>query len=172
MLAGQVVEGRPLPDLVVIVAEHVRCIREQLLQPALSFYHGQAHQIFAVQEQQIEQEQDQRTLAGIAGVLDQIERRLRIGEHTAEFAIKVGVLRRQSGNRLGDSGVFVRPVVASAGQDLHSAAIETRVHPIPIQLDLMQPVGAIRGLFDESGELRLDPGWRVVAIDDRLASIT
>jgi hypothetical protein len=51
-------------------------------------------QVFAVKEQRIEYEEDQRSLAGVGRVLDQVERCLTIGEHPAEFAIQVSVLGR------------------------------------------------------------------------------
>jgi hypothetical protein len=50
---------------------------------------------------------------------------------------------------------------------LHATRIKPGVHPITIQLDLMQPVGSFRGLFDEGRELRLDPGWRVIGTGSR-----
>ena len=142
-------KGWSLADLVVVISKRLGCTDQECLQPNFAIDEGQGHQIVAIQEQQIEQEKDQRTPAGIAGVLDQIESRPSIGEHTAEFAIKIGVLRRQFGYCRGDCGLFVRPIVAAAGQDLHTARIEPGVHPIAIQLDLVQPIGASRGRCDK-----------------------
>jgi hypothetical protein len=81
------------------------------------------------------------------------------GEDAAEFAVQVGVLRRQPGDVLGDGGVFVGPGVAPAGQDLHVAGIKPGVHPVAVEFDFMQPVGAVRCGLDERRQLRLDPGW-------------
>ena len=66
-------------------------------------------------------------------VLDQVKRRPAIGQHPAEFTIKVGILRRQPSNGLGDAGILLGPVVASAGKDFHSAGVESGVHPISIE---------------------------------------
>jgi hypothetical protein len=60
----------------------------------LAIHQGQRHQILPVQEQQIEQEEDQRTLTGIAGVLDRVERCPPIGEHTAKLSVEISILRR------------------------------------------------------------------------------
>src|SRR4051794_10408831 len=62
----------------------------------------------------VEQEEDQRSFAGVAGVLDQIEGRLPIGEHTAKLAIKVDGLGRQPGDLCRDGRIFGGPVVAPA----------------------------------------------------------
>ena len=48
--------------------------------------------------------------------------------------------------------------VAPAGQDLHSAGIEPGVHAVPVELDLVEPIGPLGGLLDERRELRLYPG--------------
>src|SRR3954468_13755256 len=75
MFAGQPVEGCAFADLAIVIAKRVRCTREQLFQPVFPVYHRQRHQILAVQEQQIEEEEYQQSFASIAGVLDQIEGR-------------------------------------------------------------------------------------------------
>jgi hypothetical protein len=49
---------------------------------------------------------------------------------------------------------------AGAGEQLDVATFEPRVHPIPVKLDFMQPVVAVRRLLHQRGELRLDPGGR------------
>jgi hypothetical protein len=44
---------------------------------------------------------------------------------------------------------------------LRSASVEPGVHPVSVEFDFVQPVRAIRCLFDELRELRFDPGrWR------------
>jgi hypothetical protein len=54
------------------------------------------------------------------------------------------------------------PIIAPASQDLHSAAVESGVHSVSIEFDLVQPVGAVRCFLHELGELRFDPGrWRL-----------
>ena len=47
-----------------------------------------------------------RSAVDAPGVLDQVEGRSAIGQHPTEFAIQIGVLRRQAGNA-GDGGVFL-----------------------------------------------------------------
>jgi hypothetical protein len=96
--------------------------------------------------QQVEKEKDQRSPTGIRRVLDQVEGRPAIGQHPAKFAVKVGVAGRKLRNGLGDGGVFLCPVKAPASQNLHSTRVEPGVHPIPIELEFVQPVGAIRCL--------------------------
>jgi hypothetical protein len=42
-----------------------------------------------------------------------------------------------------------------------SPGVEPSVHPIAIQLEFVKPVGTVRCLLNELGELRFDPGrWR------------
>ena len=52
--------------------------------------------------------------------------------------------------------VFVGPDVAPAGED--AAGIEPGVHAVSVEFDLVQPIGAVRCLLDENGELRLCSG--------------
>jgi hypothetical protein len=52
---------------------------------------------------------------------DQVEGRSAIGQHPAQFAIQIGVLRWQASNGVGDGRILLGPVVAPAGQDLPSA---------------------------------------------------
>jgi hypothetical protein len=96
--------------------------------------------------------------AGIGRVLDGVEGRPAIGQHPAKFAVEVVVLRREPSNGLGDGRVFLCPVVAPTRQDLRFARIEPGVHPIPIELEFVKPVGAVRGFLNELGKLRFDPG--------------
>src|SRR3954453_3557865 len=144
VLACEPVKRRTMADLVVIVLERGRRALQQRLQPALAVDQGQRGDIFAVDEQEVEEEEDERALAGVAGILDQIKRSPAIGEHATKLAIEVGVLGRQPGNGLGNGGVFVCPDVAPAGHDLDAASIEPGVHPITVKLDLMKPIVPVR----------------------------
>jgi hypothetical protein len=59
------------------------------------------------------------------------------------------------------SAISVGPVVATAGQDLHSARVESGVHSVSIELDLVQPVGVVGCFINQLGELWFDPErWR------------
>jgi hypothetical protein len=91
-------EGRALPDLVIVVPQRVRRTFQQRCQPALAVHQRLSHQVLAVQKQQVEEEKDQRPLTGIARVLDQVEGRATIGQHPAKFAVTVDVPRRQPSN--------------------------------------------------------------------------
>jgi hypothetical protein len=55
----------------------------------LAVHQRQGSQVLAVQVQQIEQEENQRSLTGIGRVLDKVERRSAIGQDSAEFAVEV-----------------------------------------------------------------------------------
>jgi hypothetical protein len=88
-------------------------------------------------------EVDERSLPGVTGILDQVERRPAVREHTAEFTVQVSILRRQLGDGLGDGGVLVGPDVASSCQDLHAAGVEPGVHPVSVEFDLVQPVSLL-----------------------------
>ncbi len=70
--------------------------------------------VLAVDEQQIEQEEDERALPGVAGILNEIERRPAVRQQPAKLAIQVCVLGRQPADDLGDGGILPGPVVAPA----------------------------------------------------------
>src|SRR5438067_9799984 len=74
ILAGQPVESRAMADLVVVVSERLRRADQECFQPYLPIHKRQRSEILAIQEQEIEQEEDQGPLAAVAGVLDQIKR--------------------------------------------------------------------------------------------------
>ena len=107
--------------------------------------------------EEIKQEKDQRPLTSIGRVLDEVEARPTIRQHPAKLAVKVSVLRREPGNGFGDGGVFVGPIVTSAGQDLRSHGVDAGVHAVSVELDFVHSVGAVRCLLNELGELRFDP---------------
>src|SRR5205807_1326031 len=91
-LAGKPMEVRATADLMIVVLERGRCASQQRFQPGLAVEEGQPGHVLAVNEQEIEHEVDERALSGVAGILDQVERRPAIRQHAAEFAIQVGVL--------------------------------------------------------------------------------
>src|SRR5271167_3023607 len=65
VLTGQPVELRAMPDLVVVVPQAVRRTLQQRCQPGLALHQRQSHQVLAVQKQQVEEEENQRSLTGI-----------------------------------------------------------------------------------------------------------
>jgi hypothetical protein len=135
-------ELRAAPDLVIVISQRFRRTLQQRCQPGFALDQRQGSQILAIQVQQIEEEEDQRSLVSIGRVLDDVKGSPTIREHPAKFPVKVGVPRREPSNGLGDGGVFLCPVVAPARQDLRSARVEPSVHPISIELDFVQPVRA------------------------------
>jgi hypothetical protein len=72
--------------------------------------------------------------------------------------MQIGVLYRQASNGLGDGGVLLGPVVAPAGQDMHSAGVEPSVHGLSAELDLVQRAGALRRRLHQFADLRLVSG--------------
>ncbi len=55
------------------------------------------------------------------------------------------------------TAVPVRPVEPRARQQLRLVALDPGMHPIAVELDLVQPAVTGRRLVDEARELRLDP---------------
>jgi hypothetical protein len=49
------------------------------------------------------------------------------------------------------------PVEPGAGEERYRAAIESRMHPVAVEFDLVQPLIAFRRRVDEPSELRRDP---------------
>jgi hypothetical protein len=96
-------------------------------------------------------------LTRVDRILDHIEGRSTIRHHAAKFAVKIGVLRRQPSNGPGNDPVFVGPVAPSAGQDLYPANVEAGMHPVSVELQFVQPVGAVRCLLNQFRKLRFDP---------------
>ena len=56
-----------------------------------------------------------------------------------------------------DGQVFPGPIEALARQQLYPAAVKPVVHPVALELDLIQPTRAVGRLADKLRELRLDP---------------
>ena len=101
-LAGQAMEGPAFANLMIGIPERLWRTDQESLQPSLAVYQRQVADVLATQEQQVEQEEDQRSLTGIGRVLDKVEGGLAIGQYPAKFAVKVGVLRPQPSNGLDD----------------------------------------------------------------------
>jgi hypothetical protein len=108
---------------------------------------------FAIEMEEIEQEKDEcTTVTGVRCVLDQAER---VGRRTARrrdrpaaLAATLGPQRRR---------VFGSPVERGAGQEVDRAAVEARMHPVAVELELVQPLWPIGRLVDQLGELRFNP---------------
>ena len=97
-----------------------------------------------------------------------------LGRLALEFVLQHGKIRGAVGGRNDDLAVddggagadvpgFVRdllealgPVVAAAGVDRHGFMDEMQLHPVAVELDLMDPAFAFRHLVDRRRQRRLD----------------
>jgi len=104
-------EGRTLAYLMIVIPERLRRSDQERLQPSLAIHQRQVADVLAIQEQQVEHEKDQRSLASIGCVLDQVEGRFPIGQHPAKFAVQVGIPRPEASDGVGDGGVLLGPVL-------------------------------------------------------------
>jgi hypothetical protein len=86
-------EGRALSDLMIVVPQRLRRTDQERLQTSLAVNQREVANVLAIQVQQVEQEEDQRSLVGVCRVLDQVEGRSTIGQHPTKLAVQVGVLR-------------------------------------------------------------------------------
>jgi hypothetical protein len=136
---------RSAPDLMVGVLQTRRCISQQSLQALLALDQRHWAQVLTVEEHQVEQEEDERAMS-IGGVLDDVEGRAAIGQHTAQLAIEVRAGGRQLGKSFGNGRVLGGPVEASARQQPHVAAIAARGHSVAIELYFMRPSRAVSEL--------------------------
>jgi hypothetical protein len=115
-------------------------------------------QILAVEEEEIEQEEDQRRcVAPVRSELDDIERGDAVGADAAQFAVEIGLARIELDHGFGDRRVLVRPIEPSAGQQFRRAAVDPGVHAVAVVFDFVQPLVAVRRYFDQLGELRRNP---------------
>jgi hypothetical protein len=56
----------------------------------------------------------------------------------------------------------MRPVQASAGEQLHVTAVDAGVHAVAVEFYFVDPAGTGRRFFDKARQLRLDPFWRPI----------
>jgi hypothetical protein len=105
-----------VPDLVIAVVQGRVRVRKQGGEPRLPLDQRPRTEIFAVEVQKIEQEEDQR--GGVAAVgrgLDHAEGGDAVGAHAAQLAVEIGLpgADRRHGRR--DGRIFVGPVEPGAG---------------------------------------------------------
>ena len=152
---------RTVAGNVLAVAQPADLLLEQALQPLLALDQRQLGRALAVQEQEIEGEEDE--LIGAAFIhrrLEPAEDRHAVGIERAQLAVEIGRLHLQRAKRLDRAPVAMRPVEAGAGQQLDVAAVDARMHAVAVVLDLVQPAVARRRLVYQARELRLDPFGR------------
>jgi hypothetical protein len=135
-----------------------RGARQQFGDPRLALDQRPRADIVAVEMQKVENEVHQPgRVAGIGRGLDHAERGDAVGGDAAQFAVEVGLTRPERRHGRGDRRVFARPVEPGAGQKSYSAAVEARVYAVTVELDLVQPLIALRRRVDWLRELRRDP---------------
>ena len=78
-----------------------------------------------------------------------------------KLAVEVGRLYHQRAQGFDGALISMRPIQAGSGEQLDLVAIDPRVHPVTVILDLVQPVLARRRLIYQARKLRLDPCWRM-----------
>jgi hypothetical protein len=157
-LARLGIERLPTTDLVVAVLERRAYATQQGREPRFSVDQRRAGQILPVDMKQIEDEEYQGfRAAGLRGGLDHAEGGGSIRSHTAQLAVQIGLSGGQRLQRFRHPRELLRPVQASTRQQPHVTALEPRVHAIPIELDLVQPVRPIGRRLDQLRQLRLDP---------------
>jgi len=129
---------------------------QQVSQPALTLGERPFDEILAVGVQEVEQEEYESVgVTAVRSGLNHIERGRAVRAHAAQLAVEICLRYWKGSERLGDSRIFLRPIEAGSGQQPHVAVIQASVHPVAVELDLVQPLGAGWRLLDQFTELRL-----------------
>ena len=153
--AGFVVESRAFPDDMIAVMQAWCGVPEQRAEPLLALDQRPRPEIFAVEVEKIEQEEDERRrVAAVRSELNDVEGSDAVGTDAAEFAVEIGLAHIELDHGLGDRRVLVRPIEPGAGQQFRCAAIDPGVHAVAVVFDFVQPLVAVRRYFDQLGELR------------------
>jgi hypothetical protein len=92
MLTGNSIESWPIADLVIAISDRVGRADQERFEPRLAIHQRQAGKVFAIQEQQVEDETDQRGVAAFEGILDQVESSSPIRQDAAKLAVQIGTL--------------------------------------------------------------------------------
>jgi hypothetical protein len=152
------VKGRSEADLVIAEVQRRACLRQQAGEPFFSIDQGAGAEILAVEVEEIEQEEHEA--GGVAGVgrqLDHAERGDAVGAHAAEFAVEIGLARRERRYRRRDLRIFMGPVEPVAGEEPHLAMVEPGMHAEAVEFDFVQPLVAVRRRLHELRQLRPNP---------------
>src|SRR5947209_122320 len=95
-----------------------------------------------------------RTNAGTSPVLCHAERGrpVRADPHSSPsiYAFPIASFFRAA----AIGGILVGPIEAGSGQQPYLAVLDPCVNAVSIKLDFMKPVGTVRGLLHQFGELR------------------
>src|ERR1700722_7490832 len=132
---------------------------EQRFQKRLALDELKAGDVPTVEMQEIESVIDELHIAFAVG------RRLCVGEsrqpsliHAAEFPVEVSGPDVELQERCDSAWIFVGPVEAGPGQQLHAPVVDARGHAIAVQFHASTE--ARRGLPDRLRELRSDELWK------------
>src|SRR6267378_3306170 len=99
------------PDLVIAELKRDAHLRQQRPEALLPFFERHRADGFAIEVEEIEQEEDQSiAVTGVRCVLDQAERRRAVGADAAEFAIEIGLPGGKRRYGRSDRRVFMSPV--------------------------------------------------------------
>ena len=133
--------------------------REQALQACLAFGQHELAQIFAVREQQVEDEEYERVaLAVRKRCLQRREVRRAVAAERHDLAVDQAI---GQGLRLAHDRVeFLRPVETLARAQHRAAVRDAQLHAVAVELDLMAPSLAVGRPGDELGEFRLHEAGR------------
>jgi hypothetical protein len=95
----------------------VSAVGEQFGETFLALDQRPETEIFAIEVQEIEQEENQRRgVAAARRQLDHAERGDAVGTHAGEFAVAIGLAGSDRCDGRGDRRIFVRPVEPGAGE--------------------------------------------------------
>src|SRR5260221_7115540 len=156
-LAGLAMEGVAVAAEMVAVADSVRRPREHGSESLLARDEARIHQRIAVEMEQIEGAIDgARRVALREIVLERRERAHAVRLQVHDFAVDDPLAQRQRGERCRDGRELVGPVMAVAAEELRLAAADAADHAIAVELDLVQPVVALRHVGDQRRQLRQD----------------
>ena len=132
-------------------------VPEQRAEPLLALDQRPRPEIFAVEVEKIEQEEDERRrVAAVRSELNDVEGSDAVGTDAAEFAVEIGLARVEGRHSLGDRRVFMGPVQPGARQQLDGAAVEPSHHAVAVVFDFVEPLVTVRCGVDQLRELRCD----------------
>jgi hypothetical protein len=109
-----------------------------VLEPILALDERQLGRAHAIQEQEIECEEDKLIrVAFVHRSLEPAEHWHAIGIQRAQLAVKISRLHPQCAKRLDRAAIAVRPVEACPSQKLDVAAVDPRMHAVAVVLDFV-----------------------------------
>ena len=127
---------------------------QHFLQSRFALPKRQAAKIFAVRKQQVEGKEDQ--MIGLAVGYRRLQRgKIRRAMVVERNDLAIDEPIRQRARLFRDSGELVGPVQAFAGLEPGLAALDTQLHAVAVEFDLVAPIFSARWPIDRRAEL-----WR------------